>query len=506
MKKLLPWVLALLIALTPLCSHAEEAYRSAADDALAAILNGQDLQQWVDETVSGAAGSTMDDYVILLNRFGVKADFSAYVRAAAEKLQSGEISNPVSRQKCALSLLSCGASDAVPAPLADETIGKLGVMSYIYGLHLLNNGLSSDLWTVEAVLDKLLELQKEDGGWAVMGQHGDTDVTAMCIQALACNSGNNARIMNAISRGLEMLSDRQLENGGFTGSGRENAETSAQVVMALSSLGMDACNDERFIKSGISVMDALMEYHLSDGSFSHLPGDDTRNETATMQALQALYAYLNRGERLFDLSSIGNREYETKAARSWKSWALVVIGVLSMAGVIFALTRRHGRVKQLVFVLLIAAVAAVAVCMIEIESAGDYYNVSLPRGDEIAGQAYISIRCDAVAEQITDGSVPEDGVILDRTAIPFREGDSVFNVLTSAARLFKIHMEHEGGENGMAYVSGISYLYEYVYGDLSGWMYSVNGETPSIGCGSYLVGDGDEILWQYSTSLGEDLK
>ena len=58
----------------------------------------------------------------------------------------------------------------------------------------------------------------------------------------------------------------------------------------------------------------------------------------------------------------------------------------------------------------------------------------------------------------------------------------------------------------MAYVNGINYLYEYAYGELSGWIYSVNAVTPSIGCGSYILEDGDEVLWQYTTDLGEDLK
>lgn len=506
MKKLLYWVLVLLIALAPFSAYAQEISVNACDEILHYAAQGVELQEWLDETIAPNAGSTMDYYVLLLNRFFDDLDFSSYVQSATALLEKGAISNPVTRQKCALAVISCGALNAVPATLADETIGKLGVMSYVYGLHLLNNGLASTEWTVESILDKLTEMQKADGGWAVLGQYGDTDVTAMCLQALACNRGNNPHIAESISKALSFLSDTQLANGGFIGTGTENAESSAQVIITLSSLGIDAENDQRFIKNSNSPLDAMMAYRKSDGGFAHLSDDLYSNENATVQALMALAAYENIGELFFDFNGVGTIEYTFESERSWKFYAWIAIAALCCAGCIFALTRKRGRIKQLIFVLLISVIAAAAVYLINIESAADYYASAFPTGDEVAGQASISIRCDTVAGSKDDGSTPEDGVILEQTSIPFREGDTVFDILTSAARTFRIQLEHSGGEGGMAYVTGINYLYEYTHGDLSGWIYSVNGETYSIGCGSFIVNDGDEILWQYTTELGEDLK
>ena len=57
----------------------------------------------------------------------------------------------------------------------------------------------------------------------------------------------------------------------------------------------------------------------------------------------------------------------------------------------------------------------------------------------------------------------------------------------------------------MAYIRGIAYIYELEYGDLSGWIYRVNGESPSVGCGSYILSDGDRIVWHYSLEQGEDI-
>jgi hypothetical protein len=55
----------------------------------------------------------------------------------------------------------------------------------------------------------------------------------------------------------------------------------------------------------------------------------------------------------------------------------------------------------------------------------------------------------------------------------------------------------------MAYISGINYIYEFDFGDLSGWTYTVNGKTPSVGASQYTLKDGDVIEWKYTLTLGE---
>ena len=50
------------------------------------------------------------------------------------------------------------------------------------------------------------------------------------------------------------------------------------------------------------------------------------------------------------------------------------------------------------------------------------------------------------------------------------------------------------------YVSSIGGLAEKEYGGTSGWMYSVNGTTPMVSCGSYTLNDGDTVYWHYVTS------
>ena len=56
-----------------------------------------------------------------------------------------------------------------------------------------------------------------------------------------------------------------------------------------------------------------------------------------------------------------------------------------------------------------------------------------------------------------------------------------------------------------AYIEGIHNLYEFDCGQLSGWIYKVNGWSPNYGCSRYDLADGDVIEWQYTCNLGIDI-
>ena len=44
--------------------------------------------------------------------------------------------------------------------------------------------------------------------------------------------------------------------------------------------------------------------------------------------------------------------------------------------------------------------------------------------------------------------------------------------------------------------------YEFGYGEQSGWMYTVNGEYPSVHAGAYELNDGDTVEFVYTVSAG----
>lgn len=124
----------------------------------------------------------------------------------------------------------------------------------------------------------------------------------------------------------------------------------------------------------------------------------------------------------------------------------------------------------------------------------------------------ISISCATILDNMDDLKsskaefVPSDGWILAPTEVEFTEGESVHDVLQRVCREAGIQMESSfTPAYNSAYVEGINNLYEFDCGQLSGWMFSVNGWYPNYGCSKYTVNAGDEICWVYTCNLGKDV-
>lgn len=117
----------------------------------------------------------------------------------------------------------------------------------------------------------------------------------------------------------------------------------------------------------------------------------------------------------------------------------------------------------------------------------------------------ISISCTELLPKIDSCApevaaiVPENGWILSPVTVTFTEGESVLDVLRRVCMENGIHMEFSSTAGySSAYIEGIGNLYEFDAGELSGWLYSVNGWFPNYGCSRYKLSDGDEICWVYS--------
>ena len=119
-----------------------------------------------------------------------------------------------------------------------------------------------------------------------------------------------------------------------------------------------------------------------------------------------------------------------------------------------------------------------------------------------------SIRCDNAVGKSNEKSavIPESGVILAEQTVVFYEGESAFNVLVRETKKNKVHLEFVNVPlYNSAYIEGINNLYEFDCGELSGWMYKVNGWFPNYGCSRYELKNGDRIEWVYTCDLGKDV-
>lgn len=164
----------------------------------------------------------------------------------------------------------------------------------IYGLTLFDHALvilamtAAGATVPEAAIDELTSAQLDNYSWswdpAISGDAGDTNTTAIAIQALAAVGLGERRV---VDRALEYLKSVQLGDGGFPYQGGAGAVSDANstgiVVMALIAAGQDPASAD-----WDNVAGTLLAMQNESGAFrySNDPPDD--NLYATLQALQAI--------------------------------------------------------------------------------------------------------------------------------------------------------------------------------------------------------------------------
>ena len=124
----------------------------------------------------------------------------------------------------------------------------------------------------------------------------------------------------------------------------------------------------------------------------------------------------------------------------------------------------------------------------------------------------LEVRCDTLLGKL-DGLtpekaalVPENGILLETVELEFTGGESVFDVFRKTLREAKLHFEYvDASAYDSVYIEGIGNIYEFDCSPQSGWMYSVNGIYPGLGCSAYTLADGDVIVFHYTCDLGADL-
>ena len=166
-------------------------------------------------------------------------------------------------------------------------VTKQGLNGVAYALIALDSASfevpDNALWTRDKLAAHLLERQNPDGGWAWdESKTSDIDTTGMILAALAPYKDKEG-IKEKIDLALNYLS-AQYQNAKI-----DNSSTAAQVVIALSALGVDA-NITPFAKDNSSLIQFLLTFQNSDGGFDYLGGDES-DEFSTQFGVQALAAY-----------------------------------------------------------------------------------------------------------------------------------------------------------------------------------------------------------------------
>lgn len=649
-----------IIAAVPCISAADGVTSEKLSEYIDGILNfkqaqcgAASVQELIDGALTQQAGSTAEWYVLAIRQYRSGYNYSKYSAALQRYVSDNDASIASTRERYALMFVATGYPSDYITKTINEDIGKLGIMSWVFGLHLLNNGYTSSQYSAAAVVNKLLSLRLSDGGWAVSGSSSDPDVTSMTIQALAPYYNSDSAVKQTIDAALSLLSSSQNSDGDFVSYGAANPESTAQVITALSALNINPFTDSRFIKDGKTLLDGLLKYQLPDGSFCHKIGDGY-NHTATFQAMYSLVAAYRQSKSLGSLyvfpvserpvapaetsttkaptttaksviltpnaattasttatttkasttattvptttkpsvtavtassattaaattqkSAENTTSTTTKAATvsseslsstltettsasddstteildsetqsdsvlvfadeavqsesaaetqtgealdvaadnvkeklGIKKWAVIAIWLAAViaCAVLWACGKRNK--TYFIAVLIVGAVLTGIMLTTDISSTDEYYASQNVTGENTI-TVTMSISCTMLTGKADSDSIPSDGVILAQTAFTLEENATAFELLVLAARENEIQIENAaqtGDTYSTAYISAIANIYEFDYGELSGWMYRVNNEFPSVGCGEYELKDGDSVEWLYTCNLGDDLK
>lgn len=307
--------------------------------------------------------------VIALARSGRDVPDS-YYDSVVKAVQSakGQLSDKKSTEyaRTILALTAIGKDPAdvggydLLAGLADmDDVTYQGINGAIFALLALDSGKydvpaaaeGGTQVTRDGLVAYILAQQLSDGGWALSGTSADPDVTAMALQALAPYRTGDETVDAAVDKGVQLLSDMQLADGGYSSWGTLNSESCAQVLIALAALGIDPVSDSRFVKNGLTVLDALLAYAVS-GGFRHTV-DGEADAIATEQALCALTAYarlLDGKTALYDMTDVlggqmpddADNDTNEQPAKTTPVVMWIVLGAAAVAGSgALALTRRR---------------------------------------------------------------------------------------------------------------------------------------------------------------------
>lgn len=612
--------------------------------------SGGSTQSWIDGELTDKAGTSGEWYVMALSQSG-RYDLSNYQKALKTYLSGNSIASATSREKYALALICTGSNDDYITEALESSAGKQGLMSYIFALHIVNNGYTTGNITSGSLIKDILALQKADGGFAIMGDNGDPDCTAMTATALAPYYSKNSKVKSACDKALSYLSKVQGSSGAYKSFGNENCESTAQVLLALSSLGVDPCSDSRFIKGGNDLIDALQGFALPDGAFEHIKGEGA-NESATTQAFYCLTAYERykngkgyffvfdnrvaqkkpgnadkppvtttvttkatshqktetsakkttvkktskadtqtgsaavttsavqtaggvvtakpvsrnssyKGSSETDTAKPGSKpssgkktttttkqsvteqtlsadeETETQSADTEtvsqtttvtttqqtaeisgsetaesetktdednggiKLYIFIGIGAAAVIVCIVMFARGRRKPGSYILILAIGGVLCAVTAFLDIETKEEHFSQpDSVTASNSAGQVTMSIDCMTIIG-LAD-NIPEDGFIIPAQTVEIKENETAYDLLDRVAKENGILIDIKGSDD-MIYVSGIAGIYEFDHGELSGWMYYVNGQAPSVNSSQYKLKDGDRVEWRYTKEIGRDL-
>lgn len=118
-------------------------------------------------------------------------------------------------------------------------------------------------------------------------------------------------------------------------------------------------------------------------------------------------------------------------------------------------------------------------------------------------QCTVAIECTEILSHMDEldksaaRHVPDDGVLLQSVQVQVKNGATVYDALTAACKKGGVSVNAERSIYG-TYIAGFNGINEKCCGSGSGWLYFVNGSSPSVACSAKKVQNGDTIEFRFT--------
>lgn len=358
-------------------------------------------------------------------------------------------------------------------------------------------------WSRGKLISVLLSFQNAENGGFGLNDNKKTgvDTTAMALQALAPYRHTNVLAKRAIDAGIMYLKNTMSDTYDMG-----TSEATAQLLLTLAVLQINPLDSE-FGNSYSNTITSLMEYYCDTEAgkgFCHDKANKKRNDMASVQAFQALTAYVQfkNGEKSYwDLSE----NYQEITANIVEQIIADIpeINLLTLQDepVLLEINKIYqqlsddekGKVKN--FDKLEDALKKIE----ELKSLGEEKGmVSLKIMDGIKREKGVFIT-------VEDAKAVK-GMILD-VQVPIYENDSMMSIIKRSCEQAAIDISIRQGN----YIESLDGLSEFDRGAQSGWMGTLDGIFPNKSFSECTVKDGEVknqsvLTVEYTENLGEDLK
>ena len=104
-----------------------------------------------------------------------------------------------------------------------------------------------------------------------------------------------------------------------------------------------------------------------------------------------------------------------------------------------------------------------------------------------------------------DKATDKDGIVYTGTC-SYYDGMTAFDLLRDTLQQEGIPVEFsKTPAYNSVYIEGIDNVYEFDFGELSGWLYSVNDVFLGYSSSEYILSPGDRVQFRYTCDMGKDV-